>query len=86
MGSCNDGGCLRSASASRPVASFIGRVLRCASSWLESLGKEERDYHAAVRFFIFHRKTRVLEFFFARNFKAYVRRFFVRRNVIQIFQ
>lgn len=64
MGSCNGGGCLRSASASRPVASFIGRVLRCASSWLESLGKEERDYHAAVRFFIFHRKTRVLEFFF----------------------
>lgn len=68
MGSCNGGGCLRSASASRPVASFIGRVLRCASSWLESLGKEERDYHAAVRFFIFHRKTRVLEFFFCKEF------------------
>lgn len=50
MGSCNGGGCLRSASASRPVASFIGRVLRCASSWLESLGKEERDYHASVHF------------------------------------
>lgn len=86
MGSCNGGGCLRSASASRPVASFIGRVLRCASSWLESLGKEECDYHAAVRFFIFHRRLECSSLFFGRNFKAYVRRFFVRGNVIQIFQ